>query len=293
MEVLTVKNLSKKYANFALDGVTFDVRAGEIMGFIGKNGAGKTTTLKSLLNFVHPDGGEIKFFGTTFSENESGIKSRIGFVSGGVDYYMRKKLKTITGVTRSFYDNWDGDAYAKYMRLFELDETKTPEELSAGMKVKYNLALALSHKAEFLLLDEPTSGLDPVSRDDLLEVFLTLERRGVSILFSTHITGDLDKCADRITYINRGKIVACAELAKFTGAYRSLLIPEDKLTDELKPKLIGVRIAKNGFSAIVKTEDADKLGLQTTPADLETVMVHLEKQSENSGDFIGTEGEIL
>lgn len=281
MDILSVNGLVKRYESFSLKDVSFTVRKGEIMGFIGRNGAGKTTTLKSLLNLVHPDAGDIRFFGISFKESESEIKSRIGFVSGGVDYYMHKKLKTITDVTRRFYPEWDDAAYRDYLSRFSLDDNKTPDELSAGMKVKYNLALALSHKAELLILDEPTSGLDPVSRDDLLDVFLALCREGVSILFSTHITSDLDKCADRITYIHDGSIIASEELEAFKNQYAALALGEDALTDELKPALIGLKPAKRGYTAIIKRDDPRAASLPLEPADLETIMVHMEKEHDN------------
>ncbi|HPE16811.1 MAG TPA: ATP-binding cassette domain-containing protein, partial [Oscillospiraceae bacterium] len=139
MDVLTVRNLYKRYEGFALENVGFSLWKGTIMGFIGRNGAGKTTTLKSLLNFVHPDGGEILFFGKPFAGNEREIKQRVGFASGGIDYYPKKKLRTISEVTRRFYPAWDEEAYRRYRERFALDENKTPSELSAGMRVKYAL----------------------------------------------------------------------------------------------------------------------------------------------------------
>ena len=205
MNALELQNVTKEYPGFSLTDISFSLPCGYIMGLIGENGAGKTTTLKSLLNFVHPDAGEIRFFGKTFGGNETEIKSRIGFVSGGVHYYTMKKLKAITAVTARFYPAWDEGAYRNYLERFSLDENKTPGELSEGMKVKYALTLALSHGAELLLLDEPTSGLDPVSRDELLEIFLDLAERGTTILFSTHITSDLEKSADDIIYIKGGR----------------------------------------------------------------------------------------
>ncbi|MBU4440407.1 MAG: ABC transporter ATP-binding protein, partial [Firmicutes bacterium] len=156
MSVLAVSNLCKRYNQFQLDNVSFVLEQGTITGFIGRNGAGKTTTLKALLNFVHPDDGEILFFGKSFKANEFEIKQKIGFVAGGINYYPKKKIKTITATTRRFYANWDEQAYQHYMERFALDENKTPDELSAGMKVKYALVLALSHHAELLILDEPT-----------------------------------------------------------------------------------------------------------------------------------------
>lgn len=278
--VLSVRGLTKRYDKFALKDVSFDVHRGEIMGFIGRNGAGKTTTLKSLMNYLHPDAGEIDFFGKPMTGNEMEIKRRTGFVTGGVDYYMRRKLRAITDVTRGFYPNWDEAAYKRCIAAFSLDEDKTPAELSAGMKVKYNLALAMSHRAELLLLDEPTSGLDPVSRDDLLDVFLGLKREGVSILFSTHITSDLDKCADRITYIRAGEIQACCALEELVNAYVVAEITEDAIGGIPANLLIGAKPARRGFSALVRKSDAAKLNITTTPAALDDVIVHMEKEAK-------------
>ncbi len=278
--VLSVRGLTKRYDKFALKDVSFDVRRGEIMGFIGRNGAGKTTTLKSLMNYLHPDAGEIDFFGKPMTGNEMEIKRRTGFVTGGVDYYMRRKLRAITDVTRGFYPNWDEAAYKRCIAAFSLDEDKTPAELSAGMKVKYNLALVMSHRAELLLLDEPTSGLDPVSRDDLLDVFLGLKREGVSILFSTHITSDLDKCADRITYIRAGEMQACCALEELVNAYVVAEIPEDAIGGIPANLLIGAKPARRGFSALVRKSDAAKLNIATTPAALDDVIVHMEKEAQ-------------
>lgn len=278
--VLSVRGLTKRYDKFALKDVSFDVRRGEIMGFIGRNGAGKTTTLKSLMNYLHPDAGEIDFFGKPMTGNEMEIKRRTGFVTGGVDYYMRRKLRAITDVTRGFYPNWDEAAYKRCIAAFSLDEDKTPAELSAGMKVKYNLVLAMSHRAELLLLDEPTSGLDPVSRDDLLDVFLGLKREGVSILFSTHITSDLDKCADRITYIRAGEMQACCALEELVNAYVVTEIPEDAIGGIPENLLIGAKPARRGFSALVRKSDAAKLNIATTPAALDDVIVHMEKEAQ-------------
>lgn len=215
MSLCDIKNLSKSYPSFVLSDISFALNAGRITGFIGRNGAGKTTTIKSILGFAHPDCGEISYFGLPFSENEREIKQRIGFSTGAVNYYPKKKIKNIVGITKTFYKNWDEIAYREYLELFSLDENKMPCELSEGMKVKFNLLLALSHKAEILILDEPTSGLDPFSRDELLELFVELKNRGVAVLFSTHITSDLEKCADDIMYIRKGKLIANCSKDKF------------------------------------------------------------------------------
>lgn len=217
-KVLEIRGLTKKYEKFTLEDVSFNVRKGTINGFIGRNGAGKTTTLKSILNLIHSDGGSIKFFGKELMDHEDEIKRRIGFAGGTIDYYKKKKIRDIVKVTRRFFPSWNQEAYEKYTRLFELDETKTPGQLSEGMKVKLNITLALSHGAELLILDEPTSGLDPISRDEMLDIFNMLKENGVSILFSTHITSDLDKCADDITYIRDGHIISTGTKEDFVQA---------------------------------------------------------------------------
>lgn len=220
MVILKVDRLSKEYPKFKLQDVSFSMEKGRIMGFIGRNGAGKSTTLKSILNIVHPLSGEIEYFGLDMKKHEAEIKQRIGFAGGAVDYYKKKKISDIISITKTFYKNWDDAVYKKYIELFSLDEDKTPSELSEGMKVKFNLVMALSHKAELLILDEPTSGLDPISRDELLEIFKYLKKQGVSILFSTHITSDLDKCADDITYIRNGQIVYTGSKDEFVRSYK-------------------------------------------------------------------------
>ena len=212
MSILKVEGLCKTYPGFMLRDVSFELREGTIMGFIGRNGAGKSTTMKAILNIVHADKGTIEYFGESLYGHETGIKNRIGYAGGAADYYKRKKLKDIVSVTRIFYDRWDDNEYRKYMEAFSIDENKTVSQLSAGMKVKFSLVLALSHHAEILILDEPTSGLDPVSREELLDTFRFLKDHGVSILFSTHITSDLEKCADDITYIANGRIIATGDL---------------------------------------------------------------------------------
>lgn len=216
MEVLNVSHLSKAYPGFRLEDVSFSVRTGTIMGFIGRNGAGKSTTLKSIMNMVHADAGQVTFFGLDMTKNERTVKQRIGYAGGAVDYYKKKKIRTLLEITGVFYDHWDEAVCRKYLQLFSLDENKTPSELSEGMKVKLSLVIALSHGARLLILDEPTSGLDPVSREELLEIFRYLKAQGVSILFSTHITSDLDKCADDITYIREGRIVYTGSIAGYT-----------------------------------------------------------------------------
>lgn len=280
-KVLEIRGLCKDYPAFHLKDVSFSLERGRIMGFIGRNGAGKTTTLKSALNIVHPAAGELKYFGLDFAENELEIKRRIAFVSGGANYYPNKKLAAITAVTRSFYEHWDEAAYRRYLELFNLDESKTPKALSAGMQVKYALALALSHGAELLILDEPTSGLDPVSRDELVDVFLSLADEGVSILFSTHITDDLDKCADDVTYIRNGEIVFSLPIGELREKYRAVAVTAEQ-AEKYADRLIGCKRAKEGFTALVERGELEG-ELPGRAAGLEEIMVHLDKEARDDG----------
>ena len=223
MNVLTVKGLCKSYPSFMLKEVSFALPQGTVMGFVGRNGAGKSTTLKSILGLVHPDKGQVTFMEQDAVQNEQYMKENIGVVLGGIDFYPQKKIKTITDVTRRFYPNWEEEKYRHYLSLFGIDETKRVRELSDGMRVKYLIALALSHQAKLLLLDEPTSGLDPVSRDELTELFRAIVADGSrSILFSTHITSDLEKCADHITFIKDGEIFYTGAKADFLTEYAHL-----------------------------------------------------------------------
>ena len=217
--LLEVHDLCKRYPDFELRDLTFSLESGHITGFIGRNGAGKTTTIKCLLNLVHPTSGSIKYFGLPFEEHEAEIKQRIGYAPGAIDYYPKKKIGTILEVTRRFYPTWNDQACQRYLDRFALNPTKTPSELSEGMKVKFNLLLALSHDAELLILDEPTSGLDPFSRDEILETFKGLRDEGKALLFSTHITSDLEHCADDILYLRKGELVAASTIEDFKDRF--------------------------------------------------------------------------
>ena len=209
-ELLQVNHLSKRYPGFTLQDISFSVKPGRIMGLIGKNGAGKSTTLKSILNMVRSESGTVTMLGKDFYANEKECKQDIGVVFGGIDFY------------------WDQERYNDYLRQFSLDENKQFRSLSNGMKVKYLLALALSHHATLYLLDEPTSGLDPVSRDEILHIFTRIVKDGKrSVLFSTHITSDLDRCADDITYIQNGKVLQSADKDTFLHSFEHLKTAED------------------------------------------------------------------
>lgn len=281
MNALEVKGLNKKYPGFHLKDVSFQLEKGYIMGFIGANGTGKTTTIKSILNMIHLDSGEIHILGKNMVEHELELKQDIGVAVGGMNFYTRSKIKTLTNRIKKFYQNWDEVTYRNCLRKFKLDENKKIIELSEGMKIKYSLSLALSHGAKLLILDEPTSGLDPVARDNLLDIFQELVVDGeISILFSTHITSDLEKCADFITFIENGQIIQSMEKEEFKESYRLLNGNENQL-NQVKEKMISYKINSFGFTGLIHLRDFDPSSdIKATVPTLEEIMIFFAKKED-------------
>ncbi|MCD4827115.1 MAG: ABC transporter ATP-binding protein [Acholeplasmataceae bacterium] len=257
MNSIEIKNLTKSYKTFTLNNINLSVPKGYIMGFIGENGAGKTTTIKTLLNIAKRDQGEVTILGRDLDSNELDIKSKIGYVSGDM-FYPKKSIKEITKVYKRFYTQWDESLYQSYLVKFKLDPNKKIHELSKGMQLKYLITLSLSHHAELLILDEPTSGLDPVARDNLLELFQTIiEDEETTIFFSTHITSDLEKCADYITFIKDGNIIESCSKDDLIDAYRYVSGSEKEL-EIMKDRLISFKTNAFGFNGLIKTNNVVK-----------------------------------
>ena len=282
-EVLKLENVNKKYPTFSLKDVSFAIEPGQIMGFIGRNGAGKTTTLKCIMNLIHFESGKISAFDKDMSENELENKQRIGFALSELNYYPNKTIRQLMSVTKKFYKNFDEQKFNEVCKLFNLDLDKKLEQLSSGMKVKYSVAIALSHHAELLILDEPTSGLDPVSRDEILDIFREIVRSGErAILFSTHITSDLDKCATNITYIHDGEIIYTGTKKGFVNSY--LFIKDKSSNKSLKDHYIAYKELDDRIEGLISVNDKDYFvsqGLEVREPDLEEIMVYLERSKNN------------
>lgn len=280
---LSVKNLNKKYPSFSLKDVSFSVKPGQIMGFIGRNGAGKTTTLKSIMNLIHYESGEIKAFDLDMKEHELDNKQRIGFALSELNYYPNRTIRQLVNVTKRFYKNFDEAKFDQVCKLFQLNMDKKLEELSSGMKVKYSVAIALSHKAELLILDEPTSGLDPVSRDEILDIFREIVKsKDRAILFSTHITSDLDKCASDITYIHDGSIVYTGSKQDFVNSY--LFVKDKGKNHSLEKHYIAFKELDDRIEGLIDPKKKDLFvaeGLEPREPDLEEIMVYLERRNQN------------
>ena len=285
--LLKLENVYKKYPSFTLKDISFEVKPGQIMGFIGRNGAGKTTTLKCIMNLVHYEKGKISAFDTDMSKNELENKQRIGFALSELNYYPNKTIRQLMNVTKRFYKNFDDEKFNEACRLFNLDIDKKLEELSSGMKVKYSVAIALSHHAELLILDEPTSGLDPVSRDEILDIFRSIvKNKDRAILFSTHITSDLDKCATDISYIHDGELIYTGTKSDFINSY--LFIKDKSMNKNLLNEYISYKEFDDHIEGLIDASKKDLFiqnKIEPLEPDLEQIMVYIERSKTENESF--------
>ena len=278
MNALEVKELTKVYPEFTLDKVSFCVPQGHISGLIGRNGAGKSTTIKGILWLIAAEG-DVAVFGRDIIKDEMAVKQMIGYVGGGFRYYPMNTLAAIRKAYAPFYPTWNQGKYEKFLAQFALSERKKVKELSEGMKVKFALALALSHGAKLLIMDEPTSGLDPLSREEFCDIILQLVREeGVSVLFSTHITSDLMRIADDIVYISQGKLLAACPLKELLGKYR--LAHFSSLAEATAAKAIGVKAVKEGYEGLLPRDMQISTNVTVSDATIDHIIVHLEKANE-------------
>lgn len=251
--MLEVNNLTKDFKKFKLDNVSFKLEPGYIMGFIGPNGAGKSTTIKLIMNLLKKDSGEIKIFGKDNIQFEKEIKNRIGFVYDESYFYEDLTIKQMKNIIAPFYKEWDEKLFNKYINDFDLDLNQRIKKLSKGMKMKFSLAIALSHNADLIIMDEPTSGLDPVFRREILDIlYNVIQDERKSIFFSTHITTDLEKIADYITFINNGKIVFSKSKDEILESYGIIKGGSNLLDKDIRKEFIGLRETKVGFEGLVE-----------------------------------------
>ncbi|MBB2481280.1 ABC transporter ATP-binding protein [Bacillus sp. APMAM] len=249
--ILEVNNLSKAFKNFSLENVSFTLKEDCITGFIGVNGAGKTTTIKAILNLILKDTGSIRFREKDIEKNEGAFKDRIGVVMDEGYFYEDLTLKDMKSVIAPAYSTWDDSVFHHYMDRFKLNLSQKISTLSKGMRMKFALAIALSHHADLLIMDEPTSGLDPLVRSELMEILLDfMMEEGKSVFFSTHITSDLEKVADELILIDEGRILL--HEAKDELIDRHALVKGDTafLNEYTKKLFLSLHITSYGFEGI-------------------------------------------
>lgn len=277
--VLEVRNLNKSYGNFCLNGLNFKLEKGYVMGFIGPNGSGKSTTIKSIMNLIKKDSGSISIFGMDSVKDERKIKEKIGFVYDENIFYGMLTINEMKNIIAGFYRKWDENKFEKYIKHFELNPNKVIDKLSKGMKIKFALALALSHGAELIVMDEPTSGLDPAFRSELMDIlYNVIQNEEMSIFFSTHITADLEKIADYITFINKGSMVFSESKEEVLQKY-AIVKGASKLLDlNIRKEFIGIRETASGFEALTNNKDKVRSlfneSCRIEKASLEDIMVY-------------------
>jgi len=283
--ILEVKELKKNFKNFSLKDISFSLPKGYIMGFIGPNGAGKSTTIKLIMNLLKKDGGQIKVFGKDHIQYEREIKNHIGFVYDENHFYEELTLHEMKNIIAPFYKTWDENMFDKYMKFFQLPLNKKIKELSKGMKMKFSLAIALSHNAKLLIMDEPTSGLDPIIRSELLDILQDIIQDGEkSVFFSTHITSDLEKIADYITFIYDGEIILSTTKDDILDNYCVVKGGLDLLDKDTQKAFVGIRKNNYGFEGLVDSrEKAQKLFKENVVIEkpsLEDIMLYIVRGNQ-------------
>ena len=289
--VLELKNLTKRFDTFTLDTVNMSLDEGYIMGLVGPNGAGKTTIIKLILGLLKREAGAINIFGKDFDEYADDIKQQIGFVLDESDWYDSFTIKEMVKVISPFYQQWDQRLFKDYLSRFEIHENQKIGLLSKGMRMKFSLAIALSHHAKLIIMDEPTSGLDPIIRDELLEILQKIiAEGGRSILFSSHISSDVDKIADYISFIHGGRIIFSKSKEEIADTYRLVTGPLEYLDPDIASSFDAFRRKKRNFTAI--TTDPQRVGKEFASyfkdgsmimekAGIDDIMLHLVKGEQH------------
>lgn len=281
--VIEIKNITKDYGDFKLDNVSFNVPEGSVCGFIGQNGAGKTTTIKSILDVINVDAGEIFVFGQNIKKDSAKLREDIGVVFDEMGFHEFMTGKDINIMMKNIYKNWDENVFFEYLKKFSLPSKKPCGDFSRGMRMKLQIAVALSHKAKLLIMDEPTSGLDPIVRNDIIQIFREyVVEEDHSILLSSHITSDLEKIADEVVFINRGKIVLAGNKDEILEKHGLLKCKKSEIA-EISESLI-VKVEEESFGSTVLVNDrkaCEKLypGMVIEQASLEDIMLfYVNKQ---------------
>lgn len=274
---IEVVNLNKKFQQFQLKDVSFSLPTGTIMGFVGENGAGKTTTIKSILNLLKKDSGNVTIFGLDHVANEMTIKNQIGVVFDELHFPDMLTAKEIHKIIEKVFSTWDGEYYFKLLSQLNVPSNKSIKELSRGMKMKLSIVIALAHHPKLLILDEPTTGLDPIVRDEILDLFLEfMQDENNSILFSSHITSDLEKIADYIIFIHEGEILFSENkdvlLYEF-GIWKGSIVDAKDLPEHAK-----IRMRQNSFGVeiLVKRNEVSS-AFQLDKPTIEDIMLFFVK----------------
>jgi ABC-2 type transport system ATP-binding protein len=217
--------LSKRYGRTeAVCDLSLSVSAHRITGFLGRNGAGKSTTIKMLLGMMQPTGGTGRVLGRNIADPAGSVEIRrnIAFVSEDKHLYGYMTVDQTIRFTSSFYTDWRPDAARELLRKFELPPERKVRSLSKGMRTKLALLLALSRQPKLLILDEPSEGLDPVAVEQLLEILVARSSEGTSVFFSSHQIEEVERIADQICIVDRGRLLVDVSMDEIRRSYRHI-----------------------------------------------------------------------
>ena len=274
---IEISKVTKRYDGFTLDNINFNVPVGSIMGFIGQNGAGKSTTIKAILNIIGIDSGKITILGKDHIKDEYAVKSQIAAVFDELPFHEGFNADQICTMFSGLYPNWDREKYYGYLERFGLPRKKKLKAFSKGMKMKLQIATALSHGAKLLIMDEATTGLDPVVRNEILDIFREyLQDETNSILMSSHITSDLEKIADSVTFIDKGKILLSGVKDEILENHGLLKCKREELSQLAPEDYISARISDFGAEAMVADRELCRKkypGLLIEKTTLEEIML--------------------
>ena len=281
-DILKIKSLSKSLNDFYLGTIDLSIKRGSILGYIGENGAGKSTTIKMILGDMKKDSGQIYIFGKKIEDLTEDEKKKIAFVFEDFFFPQEMNVKEVEKFHSMYYGNfWEKEKFNKLVKRFNLPEKKKISTFSRGMKMKLSLILALSHKAELLILDEATSGLDPVARDDILDILLEfIQDENNSIMISSHILSDLEKIADEIAFIHRGKLIFVESKDILEEEYGIVSLSKEEFKSLDKNAIISVRDYKFGKECLVKKQLLPE-SLEVENASVEEIMVYMIKEKYN------------
>lgn len=281
MNAIEINKLTKSFPHFTLDNISLELPKGYIMGLIGANGAGKTTLIKLIMGLYLKDSGEISILGLDPERAGKSMREHIGFVFDDPKFYDFK-LKKIKNIIAPFYKGWNEVQFWDYMEKFKLLGNYKFKNMSRGMKLKFALAIALSHNAELLILDEPTSGLDPIFRLELLEILQgVIEKGDKTVLFSSHITADVEKIANYITYIRNGRIEFSADSDTVLSKYLLVKGTDNKIPGSIKEVMINGKTTAHDYEALIyKNNDIEKVWEHDEEPTLETIMYYYETRGE-------------
>lgn len=253
---IEIDNLSKKYDGFALKDVSIKLQKGTIMGFIGQNGAGKTTTIKSILNLIPVDTGTIRILGLDHIKDEYKIKEQTAVIFDAMPFHDSITARQLGKIMKGMYKSFNSEKYAGYIESFSLPFNKKISQFSKGMKMKLQIAAALSRDVRLLIMDEATAGLDPVVRNEMLNVFMEfMQDEDHSIFMSSHITSDLEKIADALTFIHNGKVILSGHKDDILAAHGVIKCRREDVAAIDDGDIIGIHLTDYNAEVMVSDKE--------------------------------------